>query len=81
MSFVAEHPWPVWGGIGAASLLFTVLFVVRELTCRSPIIDLRLMNNRTFAGYLLGGSLSNSCWCVLMTSSVTTWAPLSHDRL
>ena len=66
VSFVAEHPWPVWGGIGAASLFFTVLFVVRELTCRSPIIDLRLMNNRTFAGYLLGGSLSNSCWCVLV---------------
>ena len=66
VSFVAEHPWPVWGGIGAASLLFTVLFVVRELTCRSPIIDLRLMNNRTFAGYLLGGGLSNSCWCVLV---------------
>ncbi len=66
VSFVADHPWQVWSSIAAGSLLAGVAFVFRELRCTSPLVDLRLLGNRSFAGYLLGGSLSNACWCVLI---------------
>ena len=66
VSFIAEYGWMVWGGLGAASIVFAAFFTLREFRCDSPIVDLRLLGNRTFAGYLLGGSLSNTCWCVLI---------------
>lgn len=79
VSFVADHSWPVWSGIGAASLIAGVAFVFRELRCTSPIVDLRLLGNRTFAGYLLGGSLSNSCWCVLIFATTLYLQEIRKD--
>lgn len=60
--------WPPlwWIGMTVGGVVFLVSFVLLELHIRSPIVDLRLLGNRTFAGYLGGGTLSNSCWCVMI---------------
>jgi MFS family permease len=48
------------------SVLILLLFGWYELRQKFPLIDLRLLGNRTFAGFLIGGSLSNGCWGVLV---------------
>ena len=60
--------WPLawWLGMTAAGVAILFVFVMVELRLKSPIVDLRLLSNRTFAGYLGGGTLSNSCWCVMI---------------
>jgi EmrB/QacA subfamily drug resistance transporter len=50
----------------AGSVITLALFAWQELRQEAPLVDLRLLGNRTFAGYLAGGSLSNSCWCILI---------------
>jgi EmrB/QacA subfamily drug resistance transporter len=50
----------------AGGVLSLAVFAWHELRQETPLVDLRLLGNRTFAGYLTGGSLSNSCWCILI---------------
>ena len=50
----------------AGSMVTLAAFVWQEFRQDAPLVDLRLLGNRTFAGYLTGGSLSNACWCVLI---------------
>ena len=60
--------WPLlwWLNMACGGVAILVLFVMVELRLRSPMVDLRLLGNRTFAGYLGGGTLSNCCWVVLI---------------
>ena len=60
--------WPPlwWIAMTAGGVALLATFILVELRIRTPIIDLRLLGNRTFAGYLGGGTLSNSCWCVMI---------------
>ena len=55
-----------WIGTCALGIGLMVGFVIRELTCRNPIVDVRLLGNRNFTGFTLAGMFSNSCWCLLM---------------
>ncbi|MCH2162364.1 MAG: MFS transporter [Phycisphaerales bacterium] len=66
--------WPLawWLGMTCTGVAILVAFVLVELRLKTPIVDLRLLGNRTFAGYLSGGTLSNSCWCV-MTFATTLY--------
>ena len=50
----------------AGSMVTLAAFAWQEFRQDAPLVDLRLLGNRTFAGYLTGGSLSNACWCVLI---------------
>ena len=66
VAWIPDHPWKTWTGLVAASIFVFAIFTWYELRLKTPIIDLRLLGNRTFAGFLVGGSLSNACWCVLI---------------
>ncbi|MDG2291937.1 MAG: MFS transporter [Phycisphaerales bacterium] len=55
-----------WTGTCLLGIAFLVGFIWRELKVDNPIIDLRLLANRTFAGYTSAGLFSNSCWCLLV---------------
>ncbi|MDE0888213.1 MAG: MFS transporter [Phycisphaerales bacterium] len=63
---LSDHALPTSISIIVGSVFTLLLFVWHELRQDAPIVDLRLLGNRTFAGYLTGGSLSNACWCVLI---------------
>jgi len=60
--------WPTaeWLTMTLVGLACLIAFIFVELRVKVPIIDLRMLGNRTFAGYLVGGTLSNSCWCILI---------------
>ena len=66
VAWIPDHPLKIWIGLVSASVFVFAIFTWYELRHKTPIIDLRLLGNRTFAGYLVGGSLSNACWCVLI---------------
>ena len=66
VAWIPDHPLLTWAGLVAGGIVLLAMFTWHELRRSSPIIDLRLLGNRTFAGYLLGGSFSNACWCVLI---------------
>lgn len=72
--------WPTgeWAAAIAVGLVCLGVFVLRELRIPKPIIDLRLLANRTFAGYTLAGMFSNSCWCLLVI--ITTMLLQKVDR-
>ncbi len=55
-----------WIGTFGLGVGLLVGFVIRELACRNPIVDVRLLGNRNFAGFTLAGMFSNSCWCLLV---------------
>lgn len=62
---------PHWTVLGwmltcLGGLLFLIAFILWELKIQNPIIDIRLLGNRAFAGFTLAGMFSNSCWCVLV---------------
>ena len=59
----------VWLPLTAGGLAILTIFGLIELRMVQPIIDLRLFRNRTFVGYLIGGTLSNSAWCLLTFSN------------
>ncbi len=63
---LAERSMVTSVSIILASCFTLILFGWHELRYRSPLIDIRLLGNRTFVGYLIGGSLSNGCWGVLV---------------
>ena len=60
--------WPTrsWGGLTLLGAVTLGGFVWWELKCRNPIIDLRLLANRSFAQFTAAGLFSNSCWCLLV---------------
>ena len=66
VAWIPDHPLKIWIGLVSASVFVFAIFTWYELRHKTPIIDLRLLGNRTFTGYLVGGSLSNACWCVLI---------------
>ena len=66
IAWIPDRPAMTWIPILTGGLVALILFIPCELRRPSPLIDLRLLGNRDFAGYLLGGSLSNTCWCVLI---------------
>lgn len=66
VAWIPDSPPTTWLPMLGGGLLALILFIPCELRRSSPLIDLRLLGNRHFAGYLLGGSLSNTCWCVLI---------------
>lgn len=66
VAWIPDHPLAEWSGLVAGGIVVLAIFAWHELRRSAPIIDLRLLGNRTFAGFLLGGSLSNACWCVLI---------------
>ncbi|MCH2163014.1 MAG: MFS transporter, partial [Phycisphaerales bacterium] len=59
----------IWLPLTAGGLAILISFGLIELRMVQPIIDLRLFRNRTFVGYLIGGTLSNSAWCLLTFSN------------
>ena len=63
---LADHSISTSLSIIAGSVFALAMFAWQELRQETPLVDLRLLGNRTFAGYLTGGSLSNSCWCILI---------------
>jgi MFS family permease len=63
---LGDHAITTSLSIIAGSVITLALFAWHELRQETPLVDLRLLGNRTFAGYLVGGSLSNSCWCILI---------------
>ncbi len=63
---LGDHAITTSLSIIAGSVITLALFAWQELRQETPLVDLRLLGNRTFAGYLVGGSLSNSCWCILI---------------
>ncbi|RPG18041.1 MAG: MFS transporter [Phycisphaera sp. TMED9] len=63
---LGDHAITTSLSIIAGSVFALAMFAWQELRQETPLVDLRLLGNRTFAGYLTGGSLSNSCWCILI---------------
>ena len=55
-----------WIGMCGLGIALMIGFVVRELKCSNPIVDVRLLGNRNFTGFTLAGMFSNSCWCLLV---------------
>ncbi len=66
IAWIPDRPATTWVPVLAGGLLALILFVPLAMRKAAPLIDPRLLGNRDFAGYLLGGSLSNACWCVLI---------------
>ena len=66
IAWIPDHPGATWIPVLAGGVIAMTLFVRCEIRRATPLVDLRLFGDRAFAGYLLGGSLSNTCWCILI---------------
>ena len=73
--------WPTlgWAGLLGGGVITGILFFVVEHRQANPIIDLKLLLNRTFAGYTLAGTLANSTWCVLIFALTMHLQTVAHD--
>ncbi len=63
--------WPIdaWLPLGAFGLLTLLFLGWFELHIKSPLIDLRLLGNRQFIGFAVGGMAGNVAWCIIVFAS------------
>lgn len=60
--------WPTWAwasmlGSGVGMMIG---FLFLESRLKTPIIDVRLIMNRSFVGYSVAGLMANSVWCLIV---------------
>lgn len=68
--------------LGIGSVVFLYLFKKREDAAINPLVEIPLFKNRTFAGFVLGGSLSNLCWAaIIFTTTIMLQKVLSYNPL
>ena len=79
VAWIPDHPPEIWSGLVVGSIVVFAIFAWYELRLATPLIDLRLLGNRFFAGYALGGSLSNACWCVLIFNTTLFLQEVRHE--
>ena len=73
--------WPLaqWLTITTLGICSLVAFAFIEFRTAFPVIDLRMLSNRGFAGYLWGGTLSNSCWCIIIFATTMHFQKVAND--
>jgi predicted MFS family arabinose efflux permease len=79
----------VWGalsplsiGLAGISLLFFFLFKTWENKITNPLVDLKLFQNRTFAGFIFSGALSKMYLTIIIfTTMILLEKVLSYDPL
>ena len=70
----------IW--MAAIIILFFCLFVTRENKCKNPLVDLKLFEHRTFAGFILSGALSKMYLAmIIFTTMILLEKVLSYDPL
>ena len=78
-----------WGIFSSASIclacitiLFFLLFKTRENKIANPLVDLKLFQNRTFAGFILSGALSKMYFTiVIFTTTIVLEKVLYYEPL
>ncbi|MCH2179592.1 MAG: MFS transporter [Mariniblastus sp.] len=67
-----------WIGMSVLGIVLMIGFVIREIKCSNPIVDVRLLGNRNFTGFTLAGMFSNSCWCLLVFTTTLLLQKVYH---
>lgn len=79
IAWIPDRAASTWVPILLGGLLALGLFIRCELRRTKPLIDVRLLGNRNFAGYLAGGAFSNTCWCVLIFATTLYLQEVRRD--
>ena len=72
--------WPLYGwlSVGFAGVIALLAFGWLELKIKSPLVNLRLLSNRQFVGFAVGGMAGNIAWSIIVFGSTLLLQQVLH---